>query len=228
MAEKMYDDESTGASKAELMKFANWCKQRFSYEPAIIGGWAVYAYAKKEMSIDIDVVFGTRKESEKIMESFFMENGHKAEELHEQPKHFVKELKLGARKTALRFDYYSYEDRNQLVENRDIEIPWGLIEGNSTYKTLNGLSIRVPCIELLLMLKVKALRDRQAALDMRGIRIDPGQRARIKSKIAKDERDIADLIATGLADSSKLEDLLKQTGFEKNFNESLKGLAIVS
>ena len=74
------------------------------------------------------------------------------------------------------------------------------------------------------MLKVKALRDRQAALDMRGIRMDPGQRARIKSKIAKDERDIADLIATGIVDSGKLEDLLKQTSFEEYFNESIKGI----
>lgn len=220
----MYDDESTGASKAELMKFANWCKQRFSYEPAIIGGWAVYAYARKEMSIDIDVVFGTKEDSKKIMESFFRENGYKKEELHDQQEHFVKELKISKIKTELRFDYYSYEDKNQLVENRDIAIPWGMIEENSTFKKLDGSSIKVPCVELLLMLKVKALRDRQAALDMRGIRMDPGQRARIKSKIAKDERDIADLIATGLVDSGKLENLLKQTGFEKYFNESVKGL----
>ena len=219
---KLYNGKSAGASKSELIKFVKWCKKKFDYEPAIIGGWAVYSYAKKEKSIDIDVVFTSKKKAKSLMKQFFKENNYKKEELHDQQEHFVKELKTGEKIIELRFDYYDYEDKNNLVENSKISIPWKLIGENNEYKKINSSKIKVPSIELLLLFKAKALRDRDCVLNARGIRIKEAERLRIKSKILKDKRDIRSLMSSGKINESILGRLLKQTGFEKYFEQTIK------
>lgn len=218
---ELYNKESTEASRQELIEFVEWCKKRFNYIPIIIGGWAVYSYAGKEKSIDIDVVFHSKKESKRLMNEFFKENNYEKEELHDQQEHFVKRIKMNEKTIELRFDYYDYEDENNLVENSSITIPWKLIEENHETKKIKGLEVRVPSIELLLILKVKALRDRDAVLNARGIRLREEARLRIKSKILKDERDVKDLINTGQIDEEKLNQLLKETGFTEYFERTI-------
>ncbi|MBI4141979.1 hypothetical protein HY484_03585 [Candidatus Woesearchaeota archaeon] len=222
MGKKLGDEESGEASKKELKAFVRFCKQKFGYIPTIIGGWAVYSYTGKEHSIDIDVVFSSKKESQKIMGKFFKEKHYKTEEFHDQQKHFVKQVKAGKKTIELRFDYYSYEDENKLVENSDISIPFRLIKNNYEYKKVDSTKIRVPSIELLLLFKVKALRDRDTVLNLKGIKIEKGHQLWLKSKMLKDKRDIKGLIGTGEIDNKKLDKLLKHTFFEKYFDFTMK------
>lgn len=217
-----YDKESTEESKKELINFIKWCKKKFNYTPTIIGGWAVYAYAGKEQSIDIDTVFHSKKESKKIMNKYFKENNYEKEELHDQQEHFVKIIKRGEKNIELRFDYYDYKDKNSLVEDSSITIPWKLIEENHETKKIKESIIRIPSIELLLIFKVKALRDRDTIINTRGIKINEGTRLRIKSKIEKDKRDIKDLINTGKINEEKLNELLEKTRFTKYLERTVK------
>lgn len=222
MAELLYDEESTAASFSELLNFLLWCDKGLKVKPFIVGGWAVYAYAGKQKSLDVDVVFRESNEMEKAMKGFFKESGFSQEELFDQQKHFVKIIKTKTNTAEVRFDYYCFEDENKLFEDSAVKIPWRLLEKNSTTKQINGLTMNVPIAELLLVFKVKAYRDRTAFLDVRGIRIDPAIRARTKSKLLKDAVDIKDLLNACEINKSKLKELLEQTNFTKYFDSTMK------
>ena len=223
--ELFYDEKSTSASFDELVNFLKWCGKRLGSEPYLIGGWAVYAYAKKQKSLDIDVVFENKVEMKKAMDLYYKENGFVEENLNDQQKHFVKELDRMGQKIEIRFDAFSLGDKNRLVENPSIEIPWRLLNSNFSIIEINGLNAKLPNAELLLMLKVKALRDRAYFLDAKGIRIDPATRARTKAKMFKDGQDIRDIIESSEIDKAKLLGLLGRTKFNSYFNDSIKAIA---
>ncbi|MFH1256668.1 MAG: hypothetical protein V1494_05260 [Candidatus Diapherotrites archaeon] len=222
MAEVFYGEESTAASFKELLNFLKWCEKNLSVNPFIVGGWAVFAFAGKQKSLDVDVVFKSRKEMDNAMNRYFKENGFQIEEFHDQQTHFVKIVKTPVGLAEIRFDYYCFEDENRLVESNQVSVPWSLLEKNSVEKQINGLKMRLPSPELLLLFKAKALRDRQAFLDARGIRIDATIRARTKSKILKDKADIKDLLESVKMNQAKIKGLLKQTNFSKYFEQTMK------
>lgn len=225
LAEIFYDENSTSASLGELANFLEWCGKKLESEPYVIGGWAVYAYAKKQKSLDIDVVFEKKAIMKKAMSLYYWENGYVEEELHDQQKHFLKEISIGGQKIEIRFDAFSFADENRLVENPELEIPWKLLKNNFSITELNGAKAKLPSAELLLMLKVKALRDRTYFLDARGIRIDPATRSRTKAKMLKDEQDIKDILEISEIDKAKLAVLLDKTKFNFYFNDCMKAIA---
>jgi hypothetical protein len=225
LAESFYDEGSTSASFTELLNFIRWCKKNLDTEPFIIGGWAVYAYTKKQKSLDIDVVFSKKQEMEKAMNSYYRENGFEKEELFDQQKHFFKVIDAKSRKIEVRFDAFCFADKNALVENSGVEIPWKLLEKNNSTMPINGLNAKMPNSELLLIFKVKALRDRMAFIDARGIRIDAATRTRTKAKILKDEQDIRDILQDAKINSGKLEAILDQTKFKDYFNNTMRTVA---
>lgn len=57
-------------SKKYLEEFLPFAKKTLSYEPIILGGWAVYAYTKKQKSVDVDVLLKNKKDIE-LLKSFF-------------------------------------------------------------------------------------------------------------------------------------------------------------
>ena len=225
LAETFYDENSTSASFNELANFLGWCRKKLGAEPYVIGGWAVYAYAKKQKSLDIDVVFEGKAIMKRTMDDYYKENGYVEEELHDQQRHFLKEISIGGQRIEIRFDAFSFADRNQLVENPKLELPWKLLKGNFSVTGINGTKAKLPKAELLLMLKVKAMRDRTYFLDARGIRIDPATRSRTKAKMLKDEQDIKDIIESTEIDKAKLAGLLEKTKFKPYFNDSMKAIA---
>ncbi|MFA6269192.1 MAG: hypothetical protein WC652_05220, partial [archaeon] len=66
-------------SKKYLEEFLSFARKILPYEPVILGGWAVYAYTKKQKSVDVDVLFKTKKDIA-LLKPFFTERKFKQEE----------------------------------------------------------------------------------------------------------------------------------------------------
>ena len=66
-------------SKIYLEEFLPFARKHLSYEPVILGGWAVYAYTKKQKSVDIDILLKSKKDIE-LLKPFFGERKFKYEE----------------------------------------------------------------------------------------------------------------------------------------------------
>ncbi len=220
----------TGLSKHYLKKFLSFAEKQLDYGPIIVGGWAVYAITKTEQSVDVDALLKSGNDVNKLKE-FFKENGF---EKHEDSKGNVSfELTLekpgdiqGVKIENLIFDLMTVDEKNALHENPNIEIPWKLAYEYSTKTSLEGITLKIPSIELLLIFKVKALKDRihdkykfRKFMKNRKIWL-----SRKDFKIEKDKRDIKNLIQTNKVNPDKLNEILKKTGFKKDFEEAIQGL----
>jgi hypothetical protein len=161
-----------------------------SLYPVIIGGWAVFHYAKSLGSRDIDIIFPTAKDRENILMKYYKENGYKEEGLF--VKQYFKEVdtKNGVKKIIL--DACTHANVNYLHENTDINIAWNLTDTYyNEWDIEKGVISRVPTIELLMIYKIKALCDRR--YDIQNLSIEGLDREYINSKIWKDEHDIKEL-----------------------------------
>ncbi|HIH17085.1 MAG TPA: hypothetical protein HA252_06800 [Candidatus Diapherotrites archaeon] len=222
-----YRPEVTDLSREELRNFLDWCAKLLGYEPTIIGGWAVYAHVPGHLgSRDIDVVFPTNRAIDEVMDRYYAYNGFKCE--GDLEKTFHKEAMVDGKTEKIIYDATSYERRNRLKEKDSIEIPWNLIETHKERKDLAGLSLWTPSLELLLLYKVKAYRDRSHELLHKGLLITPGDRNRLNSKIWKDAEDIKALDGLGKTGKKELNQLLRQTGFKEYYKETMREIRRVS
>jgi 4-hydroxybenzoate polyprenyltransferase len=207
------NEKITSLSKEHLKKFLEYCwKQKVS--PIIVGGWAVWAYTKADYSVDVDLVLEKKEELEKIR-PFFTENGF-SEETNGGTS-FVKQVsEKGIGEFQLQhviFDVTFYSDKHFLAENKKIEIPWGLLQKNTATMSLEGMPTRMPTIELLLVFKVKALRDREYwRYKLQHFQKNISKK-RKEFKIEKDKRDIRNLVQAGPLNQAKLDEILEKTGF---------------
>lgn len=213
--EELYAKELTDLSLAELKKFLAWCKGRPGKLIPVVGGWAVYAYAPKIGSIDIDVVL--TKQDEAPTREFLEENGYKPKE--DEPTVYLKEIG----KITLRFDLIPYDDECQA---RGIQIPWKLLDRHSTEIVFQGQKMRVPTKELLLIQKVTAYRNREDTARLGHLRFPDGEKKYLENKIAKDKKDIKNLIESG-ASFEKAYEIVNQLGFKTVFDGALKELDII-
>ncbi len=222
-----YRPEVTDLSREELRDFLEWCVKLLGHEPTIIGGWAVYAHVPNHLgSRDIDVVFATNRSIDEVMNQYYAYNGFKTE--GDLEKTFYKEVTANGKTEKMIYDATSYERRNRLKEKDALEIPWNLIESHKERKDLAGLSLWTPSLALLLLYKVKAYRDRSYELLHKGLLITPGDRDRLNSKIWKDAEDIKALDGLGKTDKKELNRLLRQTGFEEYYMETMREIRRVS
>lgn len=218
----------TDISKDYLKKFLAYAKNHLSYEPIVVGGWAVYALLKTEQSVDADILVRT-KEDVKKLRPFFDEHGFKAKE--DWHHNFSFELALnesheihGIKINDVLFDFFSAPEENVLHENKRLNVPWKLAFSFNQNIDLEGLKFRIPSPELLLAYKVKAYRDRkhdkvEFAEHMAYKKI---WLSRKDFKIEKDKRDIKSLIQFGQINPEKLEEVLSKTKFKALFDESLE------
>ena len=218
--EERYPKEITDLSLVELKKFLAWCKSRIRKTVPVIGGWAVYAYAPKTGSIDIDIVIDKRDEPP--IKGFFKENGFKRKE--DEPNVYFKEITTAAGRTeTIHYDVF-YSDH--VFKIREASISFNLLDRYSQEISLEAQPMRVPTKELLLILKVAAYRDREDNARMGHFRRPPGERERLESKIEKDKADIRNLFETA-PDQKRINDLLEKTGFKQAYTQSLKELGII-
>ncbi|MBU0635838.1 hypothetical protein KKE06_02320 [Candidatus Micrarchaeota archaeon] len=212
----------TSYSKKALERFLKYCRAH-QVSPIIIGGWAVWAYAHSEYSVDVDFVLKDKKELEKL-KPFFEKEGFKEESNHDVS--FVKQVSkegLGEYKLAhLIFDVTFYSDKHPLVQDQKIEVPWNLLEKNTIHSILEGLSVEIPNPELLLIFKVKALVDRQyKQAKLHSFEKKLG-RKRWEFKIEKDKRDIQNIIKKAPLNQKKIDEILAKTKFKPIFDQTVK------
>jgi len=215
---RLYYPEVLNASQKELINFIKWCNKVYGYHPIIIGGWAVWAYTKYSKSIDIDVIFPTTQAIHSLLIPYYKANNFKSTGII--TKEYFKEIKTKKGTERIYIDAASYSNKNILKEKR-IEVPWNLLEKNSKEYRFNGTTARIPAPELLLIYKVKALRDRK--LELKTPEATRAERSFLESKIKKDEDDIRELLKTR-QDENKLKQLLKETKFTEIFEETVQEL----
>jgi len=220
--DKWYHTEVTEASFKELINLTKWINERYGYYPVVIGGWAVYSYAKSLGSRDIDIVFPDRISIDKVLIPYYNVMGYKSEGLFS--KSFYKEIitKRGNEKIVL--DACSLSDKNILHENKKIEIPWELtVKYYNNWEIEKDVTVQIPQKELLILYKIKALCDRK--YDLKNQSMSLADKDYINSKIWKDENDIKDLSKYKI-DKEKLNFLLEENNFKKYFNREIERLNI--
>lgn len=220
-----YANDLTKYSKKELAKFVKWANKN-NVRTFIVGGWAAFTYGSTYGSLDIDVVFRKTKDIKKIAE-FYKANSYVYDKFTGAYKkslkaRFDKKEKL----VEVWFDCFSFDEKNELLENERIAVSWGLLEKFSQNAKIGGIKIKIPIPELLLVYKAKALRDREWKLDRLIRERFVGDRYRLRTKIAKDIQDIKDIIAARKIDGTVVDELLQKTGFGGYFEETMQKLGL--
>lgn len=211
-------------SKQYLEEFLPFARKVLSYEPVILGGWAVYAFTKKQKSVDVDVLLKTKKDI-KLLEPFFIERKFKQEEDRqgnvtfelETTKHEYKGIIL----ESIIFDLMLVDEPNVMHSNKNISVPWKLCYEFNEKTKLNGIEILAPTKELLVILKTKALLDREHDKYKLKNFTNKQWLKRKDFKIEKDKQDIKDLFETTI-NQTQLEKILEKTNFKTQFQETIQ------
>lgn len=215
-----------------LLNFLEFAKERLDYDPIVLGGWAVYALIKKEMSIDVDVLLKSKKDID-LLKPFFNKNEFKFELDKNENVTFEKTLEKSIEIDNIKIDYLIFDiivkdEPNKLHENKDIDVSWGLcFEYNKKIK-YEDVEFAIPIPELLLVYKVKAYRDRN--YDKHSM-IDhfvgkKAWHARKDFKINKDKRDIFNLINNQRINPKVLDEILAKTKFKDYFDETIDAIIV--
>ncbi len=213
-------------SKKYLEEFQEYVNKILPYEPIILGGWAVYAFTKKQKSVDVDVLLKDKKDIE-LIKPFFLEKkfvleedskGNVTFELETQ-KHEYKGITL----ESIIFDIMLINEPNALHSNKNISVPWQLCYEFNQKTKLNGIEILAPTKELLVILKTKALLDREYDKVKFKSFTNKQWLKRKEFKIEKDKQDIKDLFEIGI-NQKQIEEILQKTNFGQNFYETIKKL----
>lgn len=215
---RLYYPELLEESQKELINFIKWCNKIYGYHPIIIGGWAVWAYTKYTKSIDIDIILPTTQAIHSLLTPYYKANNFKSAGI--LTKEYFREIKTREGSDRVYLDASSYANKNILKE-KIIEIPWNLLEKNSKEYNFNGAKARIPIPELLLIYKVKALRDRR--FELTNTEIVGARRDFLESKIEKDENDIKQLLKIKI-NQDKLNQLLGRLKFREIFEETVREL----
>jgi len=210
-------------SQKYLKEFLQFTKNTLDYTPVILGGWAVYAYTKKQKSVDVDVLLKHKRDIIKLKPFFLERNFIYEEDRHgnvtferETEKHDYKGIIL----ESIIFDLMLLDEPNNLHSNKNISVPWPLCyEFNQKVKHENQ-EMLAPTKELLLILKTKALLDRQYDKIKLHNFANKQWLRRKDFKIDKDKQDIKDIIETGI-NQEDLEKILDKTNFKKTFLEQI-------
>jgi len=213
-----YYKEITDSTLGELTSFAEWMNKHFGHEPLIIGGWAVWVYARGLGSRDIDVVFTESKTRVRALKTFFEVSGWR--QLSEiKGNGFGKQVRTAHGMETVTLDALMRGDVFS-VKRLNIRAPMTLALKNSKKVNLNKAAIYVPVPELLVVFKVIAELGRQQML-----RTAIGERAKkLESKAWKDCYDVVSLLAKTRLEKQKMNEFQKKTGLQKHLIQFIEDL----
>jgi hypothetical protein len=197
----VYDPAVTDLSLQELLRFGRWTNTVYGYHPIVVGGWAVYFYARSLGSKDIDIILPTRRNIERVMNEWYSLSGY--DSIGELERMYFKQVQTERGPIRIEMDVASYQDRNVFREKPALELPWTLCNRYAVAHRERNVDFRIPSKELLLVQKTKALRDRRHRL-AREVLSDL-QREVVISKIWKDEQDIRALERVNVDEKACLE-----------------------
>jgi len=210
-----YYEELTEKTLDELVSFADWMNKNFGNYPLIIGGWAVWSYAHRLGSKDIDAVFPDKRTMAVALKTFFQAHGWKKTTLNQFAKHV--ETNKGLEQITI--DTLTKQD-SFLDSKLGIKLPLKLaFENCREYKLKKGL-IYVPEPELLICYKIAAHLGRTQKL----ITVSGATAARFESKIWKDAYDVISIIKTTELNKAKILHFLKLLDLYKYLDRFLDDL----
>ncbi len=170
-------------SLAELETVLSWLQERGENPKkpiaVLIGGWAVYSYNRYFGSIDIDLITNnsTRKS---LMYYLRSEHGYR-------PERFLGRTSVSKitehGKVVIDFGTREIPDR---FEGRSETLDFKILDGQTEVRDLSGIKVPVPTRALLILLKLKAIWDRNQRIQ-NGISHDLDWE---KAKLVKDNADI--------------------------------------
>jgi hypothetical protein len=183
----MYEKDLLEKAHDEFVNFITWMNKKIGHYPMIIGGWAVYTYNPYYGSKDIDVVFMGRGIFQRVVNLYMAANGYTLKDKGVFENIFEKDVKTETGVSSINIDACSKEDKNIFKEDPDKELPWDIAFRNSnTIELKSGVFHFAPKPSLLLLYKLKAMRDR--IYDLRGPQ-GLEQRRYLEGKIFKDKAD---------------------------------------
>lgn len=191
-------DILAGNSYNELLDLSNFFN-RYGPIPIIIGGWAVYIYNSYYGSVDIDIVGPSMGGMfNNLLTEFQIANGYELRYLDEMGIEKVFEKKIfndGNIIGNMEIDACSYEqDLKYFHENHEKMLPYDLCDlYHNRLKLPEASEIIIPTKTLLLLFKIKALRDRKYDYDNNPL-LSPQRRNWLSDKIIKDASDIISLL----------------------------------
>ena len=213
--EDNYSEELTKESYKELERLAFW-SSRMGPQFYLIGGWAAWYYHRGLGSRDIDVVFADRSILDSFLQTYYKQNGYESV-AGLLSKRFRKRVIVGTTTVFVDIDAASIDEGPPLKEDSSRNLPFSALEGFHQEWQLGQAAIRIPLPELLILMKVKAHRDRSWALDHEAV--SSVDIAYLRGKIWKDEIDIRNLAphikkwngVWRIAKKYEFEDLAKDT-----------------
>jgi len=181
-------DALVQASFDELEHILRWVARREGgagkVKTVLIGGWAVYAYNPYWGSYDIDLVTSSR--TRHSMQDFLRrDRGFKKRSDDQVEFTGVHKLVQGAGDILI--DFATFETRYPFQGLED-SFDFGCLRDSNVVIELGGLRVPIPDRSTLLLMKLKAARDRQYRLDIR-------KSARPAWDLAKVIKDRADVLA---------------------------------
>lgn len=181
-----YAQEITQESYREIERLALWANARgpLFY---LIGGWAAWRYHQGYGSRDIDVIFPNQAILEAFLTEYYVKNGYeKAGGLLAPTYHKPVETPTGTQ--YIEIDAAQLDMGPPFHEDSHKDLPYRLLEKHNQTWRVGSQEVRMPKVELLLLQKVKAYRDR--SWDLEHVAVDVGRAAFLRSKVAKDAYDI--------------------------------------
>jgi hypothetical protein len=218
-----YSREITGISYKEIERLAIWARMR-GPQFYLIGGWAAWSYHRGLGSKDIDVVFLNQSLLEPFLMEFYRENGYeRMPGLIESS--YRKPVQVGSRTLYIEIDAAQIDRGQPFHENRALNLPYSLLQQHHQTWRAGQEEVLRPTVELLLLQKVKALRDRSWDLDHSSP--DAARTQYLRGKIQKDIYDIQNL-STHLADWQVVTQIADSHGCRDIVSDSLRHLGIAS
>ena len=217
-----YDEEITKLSFRELQNLAKWTNGH-GLEVYLIGGWAAWRYHAGLGSRDVDVVFPDARIKDRFFGMFCPAN-HFAKVALLGLDRFRKSVATPRREEWIDIDALSMEDRFPFHEDHGKDIPFRLLPERHRSWDLGGAMVRIPEPELLMMMKIKAFRDRRWDLERKGLA--PIESQYLRGKIWKDEQDIRGIFPHVL-DTAAFWDIAEQQSVRPMVENALAELGLI-
>jgi hypothetical protein len=184
-----YAPAITDESFLEIERLALWARSKgpLFY---LIGGWAAWRYHRGVGSRDIDVIFPNQQILELFLTEYYSQNGYERTGGLLTPS-YHKPVKTSAGVAYIEVDAAQIDRGHPFHENPKLDLPYRILEHQNQVWRIRSEEVLMPTVELLLLQKVKAHRDR--SWDLGHTSVDPVRAAFLRSKVAKDEYDIREL-----------------------------------
>lgn len=214
------DDAITEESRKELRKFLGYMS-KMGYIPTIIGGWAVWSLIHETMSQDIDAVIYDEDTYYRFIEDkYFQDMNYNQYSKGSELAYWAKiVIDKNNQPQQIRFDVV-FANKPQTIRKLGIIKDWSLIIENQQQVPFDGLTMYIPVVELLIVLKIIAALERR---EDQKLESRPDIISWLEGKIEKDFLDVAWLIKKKKLDKKRLKEFYARTKLQPYISKFIDG-----